>query len=297
MAGERVHFVSPCQLSETTHSNVVFHPYKWSTRKVPVTLCIHNVCRIHVIMHPTFTLFSIFYIYFSILSPSTPSCILHTNHSTLHQPNSALANMAPRTAPKLPAAITPRPKLTHQPYTAAFLARLSMFILHAPLAKVRSIFISPLKCDSVPQDIDVNCALPQSDALTSATCQRLLRMLNWPRANASSDTVPLALCLLLRFRFACISCEDVTDDPSDAMRDDVLIAISVHLAYKWLTDGGEVNIQHWAVPLQLNKKHLIEAEREFLGMIGYSVWVKNEEYFAFKGKAEDLWKSFLKKIA
>jgi hypothetical protein len=45
-----------------------------------------------------------------------------------------------------------------------------------------------------------------------------------------------------------------------------MIAVAVHVAYNFLAiDSHNVNLSWWAQLLELNKKALIEAERDFLG--------------------------------
>ncbi|KAF1840668.1 uncharacterized protein K460DRAFT_436171 [Cucurbitaria berberidis CBS 394.84] len=203
--------------------------------------------------------------------------------------------------------MSPRAKLTilttnkatakpPQPYTAAFLARLSTFILHAPLDIVSSIFTLSSKCDGEPLRIDPNCMALQPDTLTSATCQRLLRMLNLPVAHASPSTIPLALHLLFRFRLASHG-EDASDASSDGMGDGVLVAVSIYIAYKWLMDGGEENTKRWTEALGMNNEYFVYTEIQLLGRIEYRVWVQDEEYVGFKGKAEELWEGVFKKAA
>jgi hypothetical protein len=82
-------------------------------------------------------------------------------------------------------------------------------------------------------------------------------MLKSPLAETSSATIPLALCLLLRFRMG--SARDHTPNPSDV----VLIAVSVTVAYKLLTER-EVSVQGWDLDFNTNRKVLVEAERHFL---------------------------------
>jgi hypothetical protein len=117
---------------------------------------------------------------------------------------------------------------TH-PYTAAFLARLATFILHAPLSTVKCAFAptstrasdgdSPTPtCDIASLCIDLNSVVLRPSAEVNAMCQRLVRLLNalhihFPRAEfPSRDTLPLALCLLHRFRLASSEIKSVHSD-------------------------------------------------------------------------------------
>ncbi|KAF1834265.1 hypothetical protein BDW02DRAFT_346840 [Decorospora gaudefroyi] len=199
------------------------------------------------------------------------------------------------------------PTLTHQPHTAPFLARLAAFILHAPLPTVKSVLRSSSVCNSDSDSdsaftsacasVNPNSKLLRSDAATSAMCQRLLRLLNelilkFPRADIPSpDTIPLALCLLYHYRMR-------RSDKAPVDAPCMLIAIAVHIAYKFLTNDFQyVNLQHWACPLELNRQGCLDAERMFLGAIDYRVWVGQEEYLELKGRFGLLWDQVFKKAA
>lgn len=216
----------------------------------------------------------------------------------------------------------------HQPYTAPFLARLSTFILHAPLTTVKSALSSTSTHDGELPHID-----PDSDAMrptqyVNVMCQRLLRFLNeltlvYPRADyPSPDTIPLALCLLLRYRIALASTSqsEVTNKyeylyrggrfsapisypasrllPGPLLNDVTLIAISVHIAYKFIAhDIYWVNLQCWALPFELGKQALLDAERAFLRVVDHRIWVRQDEYIARKGKFDSLWEDVFAKAA
>ncbi|KAI4643145.1 uncharacterized protein J4E79_011306 [Alternaria viburni] len=92
-----------------------------------------------------------------------------------------------------------------QPYTSSFLARLSTFILHAPLDVVESTLQSPPTRDGELAHINPNSDTLRPTQFMTTVCQGLLQFLNmdFDKADhASSDTIPLALCLLLRYRVA-----------------------------------------------------------------------------------------------
>ena len=78
------------------------------------------------------------------------------------------------------------------------------------------------------------------------------------------------------------------------MSDATLVAIAVHTAYKFLVHDW-VNLEHWAVPLQLSRHALLRGERTFLRVIEYAVWVRQEEYVQMKGKLDDLWEEVFKR--
>ena len=212
-----------------------------------------------------------------------------------------------------------------QPYTSSFLARLSTFILHAPFDIVEST-LRPSSTHSDKTD-HIN---PNSDAIRptqfmTTVCQGLLRFLNMEFTSAdhaSPDTIPLALCLLLRYRVASSSTSQRDDerkyeyaisgeDGSELitvpipyltsrscyrpeMSDATLVAIAVHTAYKFLAHDW-VNLEHWAVPLHLSRHALLRGERTFLRVIEYAVWVRQEEYLQIKGRLEDLWEEVFRK--
>ena len=212
-----------------------------------------------------------------------------------------------------------------QPYTSSFLARLSTFILHAPFDIVEST-LRPSSTHSDKTD-HIN---PNSDALRptqfmTTVCQGLLRFLNMEFTSAdhaSPDTIPLALCLLLRYRVASSSTSQRDDerkyeyaisgeDGSELitvpipyltsrscyrpeMSDATLVAIAVHTAYKFLAHDW-VNLEHWAVPLQLSRRALLGGERTFLRLIDYAVWVRQEEYVQIRGKLDNLWEEVFKR--
>jgi hypothetical protein len=163
------------------------------------------------------------------------------------------------------------PLSPHQPYTAPFLARLSLFILH--------------------------------EYFTSAMSQRILSLLNelvimFPgTTHPSPDTIPLVLFLLFRYRVALAStfpreviakydvlcaservsapvpCYVSTPVSATQLDDATLIALS-HIAYKFLADDKKwLNLQHWVRLLEANQQSILEAEKTFLKTIDYAVCV------------------------
>jgi len=129
-------------------------------------------------------------------------------------------------------------------------------------------------------------------------CQRILRLLNelvimFPgTTHLSPDTIPLALCLLFRYRVTLAStpaCEatakyDVlcaservsapvpfyvsTPVSATQLSDATLIALSVHIAYKFLArDKKWLNLQHWVRLIEANQRSTLEAEKRFLRTI------------------------------
>ena len=212
-----------------------------------------------------------------------------------------------------------------QPYTSSFLARLSTFILHAPLDVVESTLQSPPTRDDELAHFNPNSDALRPTQFMTTMCQGLLQFLNMDFTSAdhaSPDTVPLALCLLLRYRVAssftsqrederkyeyAISSQDGSGlitapipypTPRSCylpeMSDATLVAVAVHTAYKFLVHDW-VNLEHWAVPLQLSRHALLRGERTFLRVIEYAVWVRQEEYVQMKGKLDDLWEEVFKR--
>ena len=176
--------------------------------------------------------------------------------------------------------------------------------------------------------IDQNSGVFQPEDFTSAMCQRILRLLNelviiFPgNTHPSPDTIPLALCLLFRYRVArastppreatakydvlCAServsapvpCYISTPVSAIQLDDATLIALSVHIAYKFLaSDKKSLNLQHWVPLLEVNQRSTLEAEKRFLRTIDYAVWVRQEEFVHLRGAFEGFWKEVFSKAA
>jgi hypothetical protein len=199
------------------------------------------------------------------------------------------------------------PLSPHQPYTAPFFARLSLFILHAPLAIVKSTLDTATRSDKLSQ-IAQNSEAFQPEDFTSAMCQRILRLLNelvimFPSTtHPSPDTIPLALCLLFRYRVALAS----TSPCEATAKYDVLCAservsapvpsyISTPVSATLADDRKWLNLQHWVRLLEANQRSILEAEKSFLRKIDYAVWVRQEEFVHLRGAFEGLWKEVFSK--
>jgi hypothetical protein len=217
---------------------------------------------------------------------------------------------------------TNRPPLSScQPYTAPLLARLSMFILHAPLATVESA-LSPISTsDGELSHIDPNSDVLRPNKLTNAMRQCMLRLLKeltlkFPCADhPSPDTIPLALCLLFCHCVALASTSQPehvpkynyfgTDRPNSARVSPLLgsrlihvtlVALSVCIAYKFLINESYwVNLQHWMQPLELNSQSALEGGRYFLDTIHYGGWVWQDECKRLKGTFDGLWEELFSK--
>lgn len=231
-------------------------------------------------------------------------------------PRSALAHTLP-------------PLRTHQPYTAPFLARLSTFILYAPVSTVKyALSPSDIAGDAsfthLCKSLDPNSATLRPDTSVNLLCQRLLRMLNeiphkLPRdEHPSPGTIPLAPCLLACYRVALHSavfdCDVVMSETPDcevpcpvftsvsapipgALSDVTLITICVYIAYKYLAhDHFCVSLRHWAQPLETDAEMLVAAEKMFLGAIDYKIWVRQEAYLENKGRLDALWEAVFKNV-
>ena len=79
------------------------------------------------------------------------------------------------------------------------------------------------------------------------------------------------------------------------MRDDVLVAISIYIAYKWLTDDGEHNIVYWVTVLKISKKRLFSIVKEWLGNLSTTYRLKAMS--GTKREAEELEEYIPKKVA
>jgi hypothetical protein len=210
----------------------------------------------------------------------------------------------------------------HQPYTVPFLARLSTFILHAPYATVEASLRPTPTRDAKVIHIDPNSDALRPTQFINAMCQRLLRLLNERTLDSpqtdhpSPDTIPFALCLLSRYRAAStspsqredackyeyatsgesglvtfpIACPAPRSSSRPQVSDATLIALSVLIAYKFLSnDVNVVNLKRCALPLELSTRGMVEGERHFLRTIGYSVWVRQEEFLQCRGRLDGLW--------
>ncbi|CAN9255523.1 unnamed protein product [Alternaria alternata] len=176
--------------------------------------------------------------------------------------------------------------------------------------------------------IDQNSGVFQPEDFTSGMYQRILRLLKelviiFPGTNPPSpDIIPLALCLLFRYRVALASTSpcgatakyDVlcasqrvsapvpyyvsTPVSATQLSDATLIALSVLIAYMFLADDKKwLNLQHWVRLLEANKRSTLEAERCFLRTIDYVVWVRQEESVHLGDAFEGLWNEVLSKTA
>ncbi|KAH7414003.1 hypothetical protein DE146DRAFT_783738 [Phaeosphaeria sp. MPI-PUGE-AT-0046c] len=125
----------------------------------------------------------------------------------------------------------------HGAFTPLYLARLGSCVLHTPDYLLGLIF-APATPWTIPSLRIVPTATAPS-ALTQSMCQRLLPIVNSPHYGFSPDTVPFALCILLRYRM--MPHDDVLAhcDPAH------LIMAAVLLANAWLTDG-ETDVYQFA---------------------------------------------------
>ncbi|KAF2034807.1 hypothetical protein EK21DRAFT_55191 [Setomelanomma holmii] len=176
-----------------------------------------------------------------------------------------------------------------QPYTAAFLAHLSTFILHTPRPRLKSLFHPTLPSAPNIPALSLDLESPKPDALTLAACRNPIRILNRHAALASPDTIPYALGLLLRFRM-------IPRDSCD-ISDETWIIVAVYLACKWLTKGGEERLKCWAALLEANAKRLANAEKDILELLDHRIWILDAEYIACKSKSDEIWREVYSKVA
>ncbi|KAE8842845.1 hypothetical protein PTNB85_00516 [Pyrenophora teres f. teres] len=211
--------------------------------------------------------------------------------------NSALANTIP-------------PSNTLQPYTAPFLAHLSMFVLRAPVFTMKYALspgdsASDASFTSLCESLDPNSDALRPNASVNVLYQCLIRILKEiPRKFCgndppSSDTIPLALCLLARYRMALApvpsDCDDivmseaperevrspscVSEVPSPvftavsaavpgALSDVTLITMCVYIVYHYLAAGHIcVDLRQWSRPLEIDAAKLLVAESVILAAI------------------------------
>jgi hypothetical protein len=80
------------------------------------------------------------------------------------------------------------------------------------------------------------------------------------------------------------------------LSDTTLVAVAVHIAYKFLANGFHyVNLSQWAQPLELNKKGMLEAEWHFPAAVDYKARVMEDDYVEFRRRCEGLWEGVFKK--
>jgi len=177
--------------------------------------------------------------------------------------------------------------LTQQP--ASFLARLATSILHIRWPILERIFDNTSPCDIRTLALDPDS--PKPDELTTKTCHYLAYILKSNPASPSPDTIPYALCLLLRFRLIpnAVGESLVSRDVPDEM----WIVMAVYLAHKFLVDWSE----RWNAPFRLDNRGFVRAEMEFLAVLGYRVWIKDEEYAFINGRLNELWTEVYREAA
>ncbi|KAF1937049.1 hypothetical protein EJ02DRAFT_469988 [Clathrospora elynae] len=91
--------------------------------------------------------------------------------------------------------------------------------------------------------------------------------------------------------------KDVNKGPSGfPFPETTIIAIAVHVAYKDITEDFKyVNLQFWAQPLEMNKRHRFLTEKSLFTAIGWRIWVRQEDFVAGKSRMDQLWKEVFKK--
>jgi hypothetical protein len=156
----------------------------------------------------------------------------------------------------------------HQHYTAPYLSYLANLILTTPHPSLRTLFDASVSISS--HLISSVSPSPSLNALT----QRVIHILNLPVFAASVSTVPYALCLLLRYR--------LVPHPSFSYSDETLLTVCILLAHKFLTDAY-LPLRRFAAAVDVQVRDLVGAEKEVLGLIGYGVWVEDEEFEEWTG--------------
>ncbi|RMZ69228.1 hypothetical protein GMOD_00003169 [Pyrenophora seminiperda CCB06] len=217
--------------------------------------------------------------------------------------------------------------LSSQPYTAPFLARLSTFILRAPISTVKEAFdlASDARLPSLCKSLDANSDALRPDSHMNMLCQRLVRILHNIPANfppdqhPSPDTIPMALCMLARYRVAqpssqrevpsslqsstrevptCPVLTAVSAPIPGALSDVMLVTLAVYTAYKYLAgDHFCVKLRVWAGLLEMNAGRMPGVERMFLAAMDYRVFIGQEEYLERKGRLDRLWQEVFRHVA
>jgi hypothetical protein len=171
-----------------------------------------------------------------------------------------------------------------EPYTVTFFACLATCILHTPRPKLQRFCAIDPVCSIASLDLDA-CS-PQPDRYTMTLSRQLMSVLQGSE-NASPDTIPPMLSLLLRDRM-------LTNTDSFEKRDESLILIAAFmLAHKFLADEVS-DYCRWGMMTFVSIVHyrqwdLIKAEWAFLKALDYRIWVKDDEFELNKKKFEELW--------
>jgi len=180
-------------------------------------------------------------------------------------------------------------------HTAAYLASLGTFILHAPYETLTVSFADDAPLTDESFDVWIpNMSMYSPRGTTAPLCQRIIGLVKRPRTvpgktlYASPSTVAYALCLLVRFRISGLQLNVDMDE---------LIAISVFIAYKFLIDWGEGQRSHWAVSLGMSGQRMGVVERGFQEALHYNAWIKNVEFHRKVGRMDLLWDETLEQQA
>jgi hypothetical protein len=205
--------------------------------------------------------------------------LAHTEYTALVANDTAMiAHDLPVPAPMSATCTTMSAVPSDHPYTASYLSRLATCILHTPRPKLKRIFTSDSLCPISSLHLDASS--PRPDPLIAATCRRLMSMLN--SENSFPNTIPLMLCLLLRYR--------MLPNADLAWCDESYILIAAFLlAHKFLADYGDARMLEFARAMDMSKHDLIHIEWEFLKAIEYSIWVKDDEFERNKQTFNELW--------
>jgi hypothetical protein len=100
--------------------------------------------------------------------------------------------------------------------------------------------------------------------------------------NCFPNTIPLMLCLLLRYR--------MLPNADLAWCDESYILIAAFLlAHKFLADYGDARMLEFARAMDMSKHDLIHTEWGFLKAIEYNIWVKDDEFEQNKRTFDELW--------
>lgn len=183
-------------------------------------------------------------------------------------------------------------------YSGHYLAKFGTLILCASRQTVATVFHDDFEFQDNNDNFDDIVAKvhrkpwAQPQCSTIALCERIVHLLEHTKAAAGGNhpgtnpsIIAFALCLLVRFRL---------EGKNVVHAKNSLIATSVYVAYKFLTDGGAIKIRDWTQALDMLGP-LVELERNFLIVLGHNAWVCNSVYEQYVGRMEMLWGEALEK--
>lgn len=169
-----------------------------------------------------------------------------------------------------------------------YLARLGSCILKSPDYLLNLIF-DPSTPWTIPS-LRIIPAATAPNALTESMCRRLLPVIRSPESNFSPDTVPFALCILLRYRMMPRDHFLANCEPAH------LIMAAVLLANAWLSDY-ETNVYQFAHMAGVTPNYMRELKLRLLQNLQYGLWIPDDEFHRHNVKLNGLWMEVYRPVA